>query len=80
MYVCYIFARSQNHCYHGNTTVCSVSIVALHVLLSIITYIERVVMKTQHWVTFAFLSYVCHQHYKNFETIVMEKQQCVLLV
>jgi hypothetical protein len=80
MYVCYIFACWQNYCCHGNTTVCSLSIVALHMLLSTITNIERVVMKTQQWVMFALLSYVCRQQYKNFETVVMETQQCVLLV
>jgi hypothetical protein len=80
MYVCYVFARSQNHCCRGTTTICSLISVALRMLLSTITSIERVVMKTQHWVISALLSYVCHQQYKNFETVAMETQQCVLLV
>jgi len=79
MYVCYICACSQNHCCHGNTTVCSLSVVVLRVLPSTITNIEKVVMKTQQWIIFALLSFVCHQ-YTNFETIAMETQQCVLLV
>jgi hypothetical protein len=80
MYVCYIFACSQNHCCHGNTAVRSLSIVALHMMLSTITNIVRFVMKTQQWVIFALLSYVCHHQYKNFETVAIETQQCVLLL
>ena len=49
-------------------------------LLSTITNIEIVVMKTQQWVIFALLSYVCRQQYKNFEAVAMETQQRVLLV
>ena len=37
-------------------------------------------MKTQQWVIFALLSYVCRQQYKSFEAVAMETQQRVLLV